>query len=321
MRIPGVKTAKRVSKWIGARLFGGALILGYHRVADPIHDEYEICVSPAHFAEHLEILRKHAHPLSLLDLVQHLNEGTLPPKAVAVTFDDGYADNLQRARPLLQQYEIPATVFVSTDFLGKAFWWDELAWLINSPGTLPDALKIEISGGIFEWRVAASTRTKLVNSLHRRLFSLNEHARESAIDRIRKWSGAKLDDIDARRALTPVELLKLGEGGLVDIGSHTMTHPVLSALTVEQQRREISTSRNQLEEILNRPVVGFAYPNGVSTPETRKIVRESGYQYACSSEPDLARGAHQLYRLPRFWPQDLSGDQFIQSAKSWLDLS
>lgn len=321
MRIPGVKTAKRFSKWMRARMLGGALILGYHRVINTSNDEYEICISPAHFAEHLETLRKHAHPLSLTELIKCLKQGTVPRKAIAVTFDDGYVDNLHNAKPLLEQYEIPATVFISTEYLGKAFWWDELAGLINSPPTLPDSLQIRFSGEIFEWRSAVSTRIKLINSLHRRLFLLDGNERESVIKTISEWSMAQRDDVDARRALTTSELIKLAEGGLIDIGSHTVTHPVLSILTVEQQREEISVSRKQLEEILDHPVVGFAYPNGMSTPETREIVRESGFHYACSSEPDLARSRHQLYQLPRFWPQDLNGEQFIRSVKPWLALS
>ena len=129
------------------------------------------------------------------------------------------------------------------------------------------------------------------------------------------------DDVDPRRALTSNELMQLIEGGLIDIGSHTITHPVLSALPVEEQRQEISMSRKQLEEILNRPVLGFAYPNGISTAETREIVRESGFHFACSSEPDLVRTNRQIFQLPRFWPKDLDGDKFIKSLRPWMDLS
>src|SRR5262245_41049481 len=132
MRIPGVKTAKHVSHWVQARILGGALILGYHRVADVTRDEYEVCVTPKHFAEQMEVLRKVSQPIGLSELVQCLKASSVPPKAVAVTFDDGYADNLYEARPILERYLIPATVFVCTGYAGKEFWWDELDRLVMS---------------------------------------------------------------------------------------------------------------------------------------------------------------------------------------------
>lgn len=102
------------------------------------------------------------------------------------------------------------------------------------------------------------------------------------------------------RVLTPDELLLLARSGLVQIGSHMRTPPVLSYLPVEKQKEEIVLSRRQLEGILDRPVLGFAYPNGSSTLQTREIVREAGYHYACCSEIDLVRDPRAMYQLPRF---------------------
>lgn len=318
MRIPGLKTIKRSLKWVRARVGGGAMILGYHRVADNASDGYNIGVTPAHFGEHLEILRKYTHPMPLVELTAHLKRGTLPRNAVAVTFDDGYADNLYNALPLLKSYQIPSTVFVCTEYLGQAFWWDELEWLIQSPLVLPDALELNVSGKSFEWHASRSNRVELLNSLHRYLFSMDFRERSDMIATIRRWSGAASYEPAGHRALTPDELVQLAVRGLVEIGSHTRTHPVLSSLPVEKQRTEIASSRTQLEWILNRPVVGFAYPNGAFTSETCEIVRESGFQYACSSKIDLVRDPSFMYELPRFWPTDGDGNQFLRMLKIWL---
>src|ERR1041385_2945022 len=102
-RIPGVKTGKNFLRWLRARVYDGALILGYHRISCSQGFLDEVCVSPENFAEHLYELRKRTHPIRLSELVRHLGDGTLPDNSIAVTFDDGYADNLYAAKPLLDR--------------------------------------------------------------------------------------------------------------------------------------------------------------------------------------------------------------------------
>lgn len=329
MRIPGVKTAKKISKWIQGRLLGGALILGYHRVVCTENDPYEICVTPAHFAEHMQILRKVARPLRLSELVQHLEQGSLPPKSVAVTFDDGYIDNLQNARPILEQYQIPATVFISTDYLGKEFWWDELYRLIMTPAALPRTLRLSINGAPFEWnandpegkaneRASETVREKLNDSLYMRLSPLEKAERAGIICQVKEWSGTQEPKNPANRAMTVAEVTTLASDRLIDIGAHTVTHPVLSQLPAAQQRDEIHQSKEILEALLAKPVPGFAYPNGKFSEETQAVVKAAGFLYACGSHQELIRQPGQRYALPRFWPKDIDGDRFARGLKLWL---
>jgi peptidoglycan/xylan/chitin deacetylase (PgdA/CDA1 family) len=97
-----------------------------------------------------------------------------------------------------------------------------------------------------------------------------------------------------------------------------MTHPILPSLTAEQQREEIGSSKAFLEELLGKPVSGFAYPHGKFTDETQAIVQGMGFMYACSSNQELVWQSQQRYALPRFWPKDWSGDQFYKKIKFWL---
>jgi peptidoglycan/xylan/chitin deacetylase (PgdA/CDA1 family) len=124
MKVPGAKSLRRTGRWLRSRLWPGALILGYHRVADAGSDPRGMCVSPRHFEQHLEVIRRVAFPVTLDELVRGL-PGELPPRALALTFDDGYADVLQRAQPLLELYQLPASVFVVTGCVGSRFPWDE----------------------------------------------------------------------------------------------------------------------------------------------------------------------------------------------------
>ena len=134
--------------WI-SRIRGRALVLAYHRVAEPVIDPHKLCVSPPHFAEHLEFLRRHAQPIPLQDLVAGLHVGKLPSRAVALTLDDGYVDNLHQGLPLLLQHGIPATVFVASGAVGSGLglWDSDLAEIIFAPKVLPHILSLRNRGG------------------------------------------------------------------------------------------------------------------------------------------------------------------------------
>jgi peptidoglycan/xylan/chitin deacetylase (PgdA/CDA1 family) len=148
MRLRGLGKVRRTAQWVRNRFVRGALILLYHRVSALPSDPQLLCVTPAHFAEHLEILRTQAQPISLQQLVQASRDGGLPERAVALIFDEGYFDNLENARPLSERYDIPATLFVTTGHLGHAreFRWDELDRLVLQPGVLPPTLRLHVQG-------------------------------------------------------------------------------------------------------------------------------------------------------------------------------
>src|SRR5512140_1328532 len=107
------------------------LILVYHRVAPSRTDPFGLCVSAERFDAQLRLLRRHANPLPLAELVARARRGTLPPRSVALTFDDGFPDTLEDALPLLQRHDVPATVFVSTGLsTRREYWWEELTGLL-----------------------------------------------------------------------------------------------------------------------------------------------------------------------------------------------
>ena len=139
MRIPGSTTVRHVARRIHNRLIPGTVVLMYHRIVYFPSDPFRLNVTPQHFAEQLEIIRTLGQPMPLPRLVQALPNRTQRRRTVVITLDDGYADNLIHAVPLLEQYEIPATIFVATGGLieGREFWWDELERLVLRPGTLP----------------------------------------------------------------------------------------------------------------------------------------------------------------------------------------
>jgi peptidoglycan/xylan/chitin deacetylase (PgdA/CDA1 family) len=329
MRVPGLKTFKQTARWLRSRFVGGALILGYHRVAEATQDIYGLCVSPERFAEQLQVIRHYMQPISLRELSRGLHEGSLPKRAVALTFDDGYADNLYQAKPLLAYYQIPATVFATTSFLGKEFWWDELKRLLLAPATVPERLALSVNGDCYEWTLngtshstldkgTSSSRQHLLGIIYERLLELSGAEREQALRQMRNWSGAKFEGWSQGRALTPDELVELASAELIEIGAHTVTHPILAKLPLKAQQTEIQQSKTCLEALLGQPVVGFSYPNGSLSAETVGLVRAVGFDYACASYNDVAwRGSDRFY-LPRFWIPNWTGAQFSQWLQRWL---
>ena len=128
------------------------MILLYHRVATLETDPQLLAVTPENFAAHLDILREFAAPMSLADLVRATRSSTAPANAVAITFDDGYADNLEFAGPLLHARQIPATVFVATAGSENAceFFWDDLDGIFLQPGRLPESLRLQIGSATID---------------------------------------------------------------------------------------------------------------------------------------------------------------------------
>ena len=129
----------------------GGIVLAYHRVTTVAHDPHRLAVTPAHFAEHLDVITSQGVPMTLEAMVAAAQQGALPRRAVAVTFDDGYADNLQCAAPLLARAKVPATVFISTSACenGHQFWWDTSEPLAtHRPLTLTEIAELARCEGI-----------------------------------------------------------------------------------------------------------------------------------------------------------------------------
>jgi peptidoglycan/xylan/chitin deacetylase (PgdA/CDA1 family) len=324
-----MKTVLRSARWLRSRLVDGALILGYHRVAESPRDPFALSVTPQHFAEHLDILGQHAYPIHLQELVAALRRGTLPRRAVVLTFDDGYADNLYTAKPLLERYQIPATVFVTTGHLGREFWWDALARSVLLPATFPFKLRLLVRGTMLEWDLGGANnrhggaadkgaRLHLLLALQQRLSALEAEERRRVLDQLDVWSGVEATACSFDRALTPDELLQLDDGGLIEIGSHTVTHPILAALAHPEQQREIHQSKTHLETILGKPVMSFSYPHGAVSDATADVVQEAGFSCACMSYNDIARLGSDRFRLPRFWIPDANGEAFSRWLYWWL---
>jgi len=338
-------TVRRIARGARAGRPAGVVLL-YHRVADLDSDPQRLAITPSRFAQHLELLTRCYRPLPLKELATRARAGTLPDRAVAVTFDDGYADLIENAKPLLDRFDVHATLFVTTSLLGstREFWWDDLERLLLTPGNLPSALTVAIGertrtwdldeGSSYTagqrrmhaaWDVESSanptTRHDVYRQLHRLMRDASAAEREQALGALAAARSATSTGRQTHRVLSQDEVVRLAKDPLVAIGAHTVNHPMLSALPSADQRSEIVESRTTLQRLTDREIGDFAYPFGGSddyTHETETLVREAGFTAAYGTTPGAVGPRSDPFALPRIGVSRLDADQLDWTLHEWM---
>ena len=321
-----------------------SLILLYHRITEAPSDPHLLCVTPQHFREHLEHLCQHYQPISLRTLNKTLDAGRMRHKLAVITFDDGYGDNLHEGYPLLKRYGIPATVFVTSGWVGlkRAFWWPELERILLWSDHLPRDLRVTINGKVRRWDLGdgaqpcealteeyrrwnitvescPTSRHKVYRELCSLFRPLDAETREAVLNELREQAEFREDNYPFYRPLDRDELRMLSNGGLIEIASHTVTHPVLACESLDAQRWELEESKRQLEAMIGQPVTSFSYPYGGSADvgnESQRLVQEAGYELACANFPGPVTYQSNPYWLPRFLVRDWDGEEFARRLRS-----
>lgn len=286
----------------GAR--GRLSVLIFHRVLpapDPLFPDE---VDAARFDALCGWLKAGCNVLPLDEAVARLKARSLPARAAAITFDDGYADNHGLALPILQRHGLSATFFIATGFLdGGRMWNDTVIEAVRRtsasaidlgglPGLPPETLPLD---GVAARRVAIA---RIIGQLK----YLPVAERQALTVRIaERCAVAPPDDLMMRAA----QVRELRAAGM-QIGAHTVSHPILARLDEAEARREIADSRDCLEALLGERVGLFAYPNGRPgsdyRPEQASLVRELGFDAAVSTAWGAAGTASDPFQLPRFTP-------------------
>lgn len=304
------------------------MILMYHRIAQPPVDPWGLAVRLEHFEQHLAVLRRSRQPMRMSEFFDRLTRGTLPGNAVAVTFDDGYADNLREAKPRLAAHGVPATVFVTTGSVGQLveYWWDELArGILMRDHSLDSELSIggELCRLVFPeregagrgtpwhaWEQPRTEREAAYLAVWRRLRTASHDERVAVMDRLRDLLDTPAPDPNDL-PMTPDEVTDLASDGLIEIGAHTVTHPVLPALDPGERRREILESKLDCERLSGQATTGFAYPHGALDDDSCAAVQESGFAWACSTRSAVVSGRdYDRYALPRLCVLDWDAHAF-----------
>lgn len=291
---------------------GRLSILIFHRVVpvpDPLFPDE---MDAARFDLLCGWLRRSFQVLPLHQACVRLRDGTLPARALAITFDDGYADNHDVALPILQHHGLNATFFVATGFIdGGRMWNDTIVETVRA--TAAEALRPADSG------IAGLAELPLGSLDQRRqaLRALLGACKYMAVD---DREAATLALARAARVTLPVDLMmrsdqvqalhRVGMG----VGGHTVKHPILARLELPQARVEMAAGKARLEELVQAPVTLFAFPNGQPNQDYRvehtQLARELGFEFAVSTAWGAASRDSDPYQIPRFTPWDRSEWRF-----------
>lgn len=342
-QLPGAWHARRLGRAVAGavrRRSPRGVVLLYHRVAGPRRDPQGLDVSPRNFDAQLALLAGAAVPLPLDEFEARRRAGTLPARAVAVTFDDGYADNLLAAAPILARHRVPARAFVTAGMVGtnREFWWDDAERIAFAPGPLganvpklalpwseADGTSCASDGDRDRWTVLdpvdPTPRHRLYRAMCAALYALDAAARDEHLAEWRSWAGIPDAARASHRTVTRDELRALAGASGVSIGAHTMTHPVLARLAAEDQRRELEESRTWLARALGRPVPSVAYPFGTRAEVSRattRAARDAAFEFAMANEPGTAWRWSSRWRVPRVLVRDWDAETFARHLDGWF---
>ena len=289
-----------------ARLRGSAgaagAVLLYHRVAHAESDAYGLVVSPEMFRRQMEHLRSACNVLPLGELVDRAQRDDLPPRAVAITFDDGYLDNLSTASPVLVELELPATFFVTGEGLGgREFWWDVLERALLSDVPAAGELVLTLRGEPRAFPVAThAERSACDSALYAILLGAPPEERDAAVAALLNWSGQRLPVEAERRPMLSEELRRLAGRPGHAVGAHGFAHRALVHLDAAHKHRELVEGRRAVEEALGVPVRHLAYAFGAVDEASALAAREAGFELAVTCEAEAVRSGTDPLRVGRF---------------------
>lgn len=288
---------------------GGRLsVLLFHKIptlADPLSNgEMDL----ARFEHILEFLSRNANVMPLPEATAALQAGKLPKRAMALTFDDGYAEWIDNVSPALRKRNLPGTFFVTTGQLsGSALWHERIVAAVRA---LPDqGFALPYGFGNYTDLSVSGMRLRLVEELQERLKYAPLSDRVGAIEVLESQARSTIDlprpfDIESVRTLH-------SQG--FDIGAHTVHHPILNECTREQARAEIGGCKEELEAIIRGKVHSFAYPNGRPNEDYNAehvdMVRSLGYTSAVTTSNGVSTRGTDIFQLPRFTPWGLSDER------------
>ncbi|HKQ25279.1 MAG TPA: polysaccharide deacetylase family protein [Burkholderiales bacterium] len=258
----------------------------------------------------MTVLGRWFRVLPLPEAVARLRDGTLPLRAACVTFDDGYADNVSSALPILRRHGVPATFFLATAFIDGGRMWNDtvIETVRRASGNTLDARPV----GLDTLQIATpDLRRRVIDKLLAALKYLPMEERQQRVDEL---SAATASELPSGLMMTTEGVRHLHRSGM-EIGAHTVNHPILAKLDSERAGNEIRDSKVRLEAITGASVRMFAYPNGMPAldycREHVDMVKELGFEAAVCTARGVAHAASDPFQLPRFTPWDRTPGKFL----------
>jgi peptidoglycan/xylan/chitin deacetylase (PgdA/CDA1 family) len=296
---------------------GRLCIINYHRILESSDPLIETEPDIKTFRKEMQLLANCFNVLPLHDAVQIMKSKRMPPRAVCITFDDGYRSTHDYALPILKEFNLPATVFITTGYMKEGNMWNDR--IIEAVRRLPFG-----DYNLHEARLGTVSiytlqdRKLAIQTLIDESKYLPHQSRLNLTLLLEKYAGGIFN---TGHMLTREMVYSLSHEG-IEIGGHTITHPILTSLTDEEARYEITESKRQLEEITGKPVRLFAYPNGKVGMDFDErhvaMAKESGFTAAFTTAIGAASNTDNLFQLPRSRPWDTNQFLFCLRLLRWL---
>lgn len=276
-----------IIRW-GRRFYANTLtVINYHRIEElnqPGFDSFlpNVSADPSTFAQQMDYLARWFNVVSQKDFVKWLEgKGKLPPHAALITFDDGYLDNYTQAYPILRQHNFPAVIFLTTEHIATDvhFYWDMAAYCFFH--TKHDHVLFP-NGKEQTWS-NPTEREQVCKAWIESMKNLPDNEKQIWVDRLPEQMEVTLPPNYFRKLMMNWDQIREMQMAGIEFGGHTMHHPILSRITLQQAQEEIEGSKARIEKELGEPVLGFAYPNGMTDDLNLKIqnlVKQAGYQVA-----------------------------------------
>jgi peptidoglycan/xylan/chitin deacetylase (PgdA/CDA1 family) len=262
------------------------------------------------FREQMEYLRRYHNPISLVQLIDYYcNHGAIPDNAVIITMDDGYKSNYELAYPVLRKFGVPATIFLTVDFVDRKhfLWFDRVEYAINM--TKIEAAELQIGSDteqIFLDMQDSDAKMRSSQQVKQKIKSMPQELKEMVVDSLEHRLGCSLRDSNSFPDIyLPMEwqdVLEIVRSDIISFGSHTVTHVIMTKCSVEAAKREASFSKQYIEDKTGLECKFFCYPNGKAGDfdhRTRKLLKEIGYSCALTSVQGFNDEFSDVFELKR----------------------
>jgi peptidoglycan/xylan/chitin deacetylase (PgdA/CDA1 family) len=286
------------------------LILIYHRILtdyDPFRPDEP---TTQLFEQQMQLLANNFHVLKLTDAIDRLHKGTLPPRSACITFDDGYTDNLTLGVEILRRYSLTATFFLTNGFVENGIMWNDI--IIEAiRNTEKPCLNLE-KIGLKEYKL--ETVDDKCTSVNHIIYNLKYVPLQERLDKVNHIVEISQAELPNNLMMTSKQIKLLYDSGM-EIGGHTVSHPILARIDNQTAQQEIMENKIFLETTIKDKVNVFAYPNGRPgqdyTQEHVKLVKKLGFTSAVSTSWGAAISTCDSFQLPRFTPWDKSSTRFL----------
>lgn len=296
-------------------------IILYHRIENLSGDYNMLAVRPENFRQHMKWISENYEVLQLDDSISDWFENT-EKDGVIVTFDDGYYDWLYKAAPILSEYQIPASMFITTGNIGKKneLWTDSLYRAIFESENYNDHFELNDDIICSTWQTRSLAQKVELYTILRKIFQISSDSKRKEYEKqLLEWAGFKETGRADRRILCEEEIQKLSRIEGISIGAHCVSHPSLKWLSRDEQEAEIAESKRTLENIIGKEISLFSYPFGTKDDyslETIKILKSYGFRKAVTGFPGAIKADMEPYQLPRFTIRNYDIEHFKKYMKN-----